>query len=499
MEKNKRTFAFLLLLVLIHGVMVMRSNGYEGEEGWGGEGGGDWGGEGGGGGDWGGEGEGGGGGGEWGGEGGRGGGGGGGGRRGWFMMRESRQVIKSEGGEMRVVISPRGRIIEKPMHIGFLTMEPKTLFVPQYLDSSLLIFIRQGEATLGVICKDEFGERRLKAGDIYWIPAGSVFYLHNTGRGQRLHVICSIDPTQSLGFETFQPFYIGGGPSSVLAGFDPDTLTSALNVSRPELQRMMRSQFRGPIVHVMEGPEGPQPTTTWTQFLGLREEEKRSHLKKLLEMKQGSPQDQQYSSGWSWRTIIRSFMDLIEEKNKGSGSSECHDSYNIYDQKPSFKNDYGWSTALDYEDYEPLKHSGIGVFLVNLTAGSMMAPHMNPTATEYGIVLAGSGEIQVVFPNGTSAMNTRVSVGDVFWIPRYFAFCQIASRTAPFEFVGFTTSAHKNRPQFLVGSKSLLTTLNVTSLSMAFGVDEGTMRGFIEPQREAVILPTASAAPPHVG
>ncbi|KAL9842312.1 Vicilin-like seed storage protein [Arabidopsis thaliana] len=204
------------------------------------------GGGGGGGGAWGGEGKGGG---EWGG----GGEGGGGGRRGWFMMRESRQVIKSEGGEMRVVLSPRGRIIEKPMHIGFLTMEPKTLFVPQYLDSSLLIFIRQGEATLGVICKDEFGERKLKAGDIYWIPAGSVFYLHNTGLGQRLHVICSIDPTQSLGFETFQPFYIGGGPSSVLAGFDPHTLTSAFNVSLPELQQMMMSQFRGPMYTSRKG------------------------------------------------------------------------------------------------------------------------------------------------------------------------------------------------------------------------------------------------------
>ncbi|KAG7572848.1 RmlC-like cupin domain superfamily [Arabidopsis suecica] len=494
MEKNKRALGFLLLVVLINGVMMTRSNGYEGEEEWGGEGGGEWGG-GGGGGEWGGEGAGGGGGGEWGG-GGSGRGGGGGGRREWFMMRDSKQVIKSEGGEMRVVISPRGRIIEKPMHIGFLTMEPKTLFVPQYLDSSLLIFIRQGEATLGVICKDEFGERKLKGGDIYWIPAGSVFYLLNTGRGQRLHVICSIDPTQSLGFETFQPFYIGGGPSSVLAGFDPDTLTSAFNVSRPELQQMMMSQFRGPIVHVMEGPQ-PQPTI-WTQFLGLRGEEKHKQLKKLLEMKQGSPQDQQSTSGWSWRNIVRSILDLTEEKNKGSGSSECEDSYNIYDQKRSFKNDYGWSIALDYDDYEPLKHSGIGVYLVNLTAGSMMAPHMNPTATEYGIVLAGSGDIQVVFPNGTSAMNTRVSVGDVFWIPRYFAFCQIASRTGPFEFVGFTTSAHKNRPQFLVGSNSLLKTLNLTSLSMAFGVDEETMRRFIDAQREAVILPTASAAPPHV-
>lgn len=128
----------------------------------------------------------------------------------------------------------------------------------------------------------------------------------------------------------------------------------------------------------------------------------------------------------------------------------------------------------------------------------MLAPHMNPTATEYGIVLSGYGEIQVVLPNGTG-MNMRVSVGDVFWIPRYFAFCQIASRVAPFEFVGFTTSAYKNRPQFLVGSNSLLRSLNLTSLAMAFGVDEGTMKRFIGAQREAVILPTASAAPPHEG
>ncbi|KAG2327435.1 hypothetical protein Bca52824_010163 [Brassica carinata] len=451
MEKNKRIFMFLLLIVFFNGVMMMRSNGYEGEEEQGG----------------------------------------GGRERAGFMMKEWRQVIKSEGGEMRVVISPRGGIIEKPMHIGFLTMEPKTLFVPQYLDSNLLIFIR--EATLGVICKDEFGEKRMKGGDIYWIAAGSAFYLLNTGRGQRLHVICSIDPSQSLGFETFQPFYIGGGPSSVLTGFDPDTLTSALNISRPEVQQLMARQVRGPIVHITE-----HAPTMWTEFLGLRGEEKHKHLKKLLEMKQGTSQELEYSPWWSWKNIVSSILDVTGGKNRVSGSSKCEDSYNIYDRKNDFENDYGWSKALDYDDYEPLKYSGVGVYLVNLTAGSMLAPHMNPTATEYGIVLSGSGEIQVVLPNGT-AMNMRVSVGDVFWIPRYFAFCQIASRVAPFEFVGFTTSAYKNRPQFLVGSNSLLRSLNLTSLAIAFGVDEGTMKRFIEAQREAVILPTASAAPPHEG
>lgn len=106
--------------------------------------------------------------------------------------------------------------------------------------------------------------------------------------------------------------------------------------------------------------------TMWTEFLGLRGEEKRMHLKKLLEMKQGSSdQDQEYSPWWSWRHIARSMLDLTEVKNKGS---KCEDSYNIYDRKSDYKNDYGWSKALDYDDYEPLKYSGVGVYYVNLTA-----------------------------------------------------------------------------------------------------------------------------------
>lgn len=126
----------------------------------------------------------------------------------------------------------------------------------------------------------------------------------------------------------------------------------------------------------------------------------------------------------------------------------------------------------------------------------MMAPHINPTATEYGIVLRGSGSIQIVYPNGTLAMNARVSEGDVFYIPRYFPFCQISSRTGPFEFFGFTTSSRKNRPQFLVGQNSLLQTMSGPELAYAFGVPEDTLRGLINAQQETTILPTASVAPP---
>lgn len=71
-------------------------------------------------------------------------------------------------------------------------------------------------------------------GDVYRIPAGSTFYIVNTGKGQRLQIISSIDTSESLGRGVFQSFFIGGGtnPSSVLAGFDPKTLSTAFNVSK---------------------------------------------------------------------------------------------------------------------------------------------------------------------------------------------------------------------------------------------------------------------------
>lgn len=61
-----------------------------------------------------------------------------------------------------------------------------------------------GEAKLGFIYRGDLVERRLKTGDVYRIAAGSAFYLVNKGEGQRLHIICSIDPSESLGLGAFQ-------------------------------------------------------------------------------------------------------------------------------------------------------------------------------------------------------------------------------------------------------------------------------------------------------
>lgn len=62
----------------------------------------------------------------------------------WLLLKDSKRVVKTDAGEMMVLRNYGGRIIDRPMHIGFITMEPRTLFVPQYIDSSLILFIRTG-------------------------------------------------------------------------------------------------------------------------------------------------------------------------------------------------------------------------------------------------------------------------------------------------------------------------------------------------------------------
>ncbi|CAN6289527.1 unnamed protein product [Urochloa humidicola] len=427
-----------------------------------------------------------------------------------FVLDRLEKVVESEGGQVRVV---RGQpwppsafaCHEGLMHIGFITMEPKTLFVPQYLDSSIILFVRRGEVKVGYIYKDELVERKLKMGDVLHIDAGSTFYMVNTGKGQRLQIICSIDASDSLGFgPPYLSFLLGGAghPASVLAGFEPKTLAVAFNATYDELERVILAQTRGPIVYyATEEPESGakeergQGNGRHVQDRGARRRQQEAGAWRPG----GRGEEDDYDDArpaWSWRKLVNRFIGGIDDvtsaeankKDKKKGGAPKP--FNLYDTEPGFRNTYGWTIAVDKHGYEPLKHSDTGVYLVNLTAGSMLAPHVNPRATEYGVVLGGEGKIQVVFPNGSLAMSATVRAGDVFWIPRYFPFCQVASRGGPFEFFGFTTSARRNRPQFLVGASSVLRTMLGPEVAAGFGAREKEFRELVRKQEEALILPS---------
>ncbi|KAJ1297241.1 hypothetical protein BS78_01G362500 [Paspalum vaginatum] len=431
--------------------------------------------------------------------------------RGLFVLDRMEKVVESEGGQVRVVRGqpwpPASAACRKGlMHIGFITMEPKTLFVPQYLDSSITLFVQRGEVKVGYIYEDELVERKLKLGDVLHIDAGSTFYMVNTGKGQRLQIICSIDASDSLGFgPPYQSFYLGGAghAASVLAGFEQRTLAVAFNDTDDGLAGILRGHTGGPIVYYTTEPgSGGKEERAAAQGEGNGVRDRGACCKGTAASwragGRGEEDDDECGSDarptWSWRKLVSRFIGgtvggaaAEANKKKGGGAPEP---YNLYDSKPGFRNTYGWTIAVDKHQYEPLKHSDIGVYLVNLTAGSMLAPHVNPRATEYGVVLGGKGKIQVVFPNGTLAMSAVVRAGDVFWIPRYFPFCQVASRGGAFEFFGFTTSARRNRPQFLAGATSVLRTMLGPELAAGFDTREKDFSKLVKAQNESLILPS---------
>lgn len=64
--------------------------------------------------------------------------------KGMFILGKFRSVIKTEEGEVKVLSGHRRMDDPSPMHIGFVSMEPNTLLVPQYIDANLVIFVRSG-------------------------------------------------------------------------------------------------------------------------------------------------------------------------------------------------------------------------------------------------------------------------------------------------------------------------------------------------------------------
>ena len=122
-----------------------------------------------------------------------------------------------------------------------------------------------------------------------------------------------------------------------------------------KVRGILSKQQEGPIVYVTKS----HAPSTWTKFSLLQEQDRLKHLKSMF---QGEPQQEE--AEWSWWKLFNTIFGMEDNKM----NDKAPDSYNIYKRSPDFRNNYGWSIALDGSDYGPLEDSGIGIYLVNLTA-----------------------------------------------------------------------------------------------------------------------------------
>ncbi|KAJ6367040.1 hypothetical protein OIU77_003426 [Salix suchowensis] len=352
---------------------------------------------------------------------------------------------------LRLVVEQRGRTIFSSSH-----WSQTPCCFPVLLHADMVLYVHTGNGRLSRTDGREMKGINLRRGDVYRLQAGSVFFvrsnLDSERQKMRIHAIFS-----NTDEDIYEPSI--GAYSSIndlVLGFNRKVLQEAFKVHEEVLEELISAKRPPAVVHAVT--------------MG------------------------QKSVYWELEGRMLDF--LTGNKHKKTKGAKT---FNILDAEPDFENCNGWSLTVDRNSLKSLSDSNIGIFMVNLTKGSMMGPHWNPMATEIAVVLHGQGMVRVVCPgtaNESECKNMRFKVeeGDVFAVPRFHPMAQMSFDNDSFVFMGFSTSTKRNHPQFLNGKRSILRTLDRGILAVSFNVTNTTMDQLLNAQEEELILDCTTCA-----
>ncbi|CAN8271166.1 unnamed protein product [Cochlearia groenlandica] len=379
------------------------------------------------------------------------------------------KIVDTEFGEISAVEIGDG------YNIQFITLEPNSVLLPLLLHSDMVLFVHTGTGILNWLDDEKERTLDLRQGDIFRLRSGSIFHIYsNMERDQtpeKLRVYAIFDVGKCLYEPCLGPY---SNIRDLLLGFDDKTLRSAFAVSEELMGKIRDSSKPSLITNAM----------LRNRAHGLEEDMWQTRLVKLF-------------------VRVEDVTDHLEMKpvaNSKKKKKKKSKAYNVFEADPDFENEYGQSKVVDEKDMDALKGSSIGVYMVNLTEGSMMGPHWNPSACEISVVLQGKGMISVVnHPSGQTESKSKsdrflVEEGDVFFVPRFLPMSQLSFVNDSFLFMGFSTSAKRNYPQFLVGKSSVLQVIDREILAKSFDLTNETIERLLGSQKESVILECVACA-----
>ncbi|XP_050128995.1 vicilin-like seed storage protein At2g18540 [Malus sylvestris] len=374
-------------------------------------------------------------------------------------INQRRSLVSTEYGEVWSVDVNDGH--GRPYHIQFITLEPDSLFLPVLLHADMVFYVNTGSGRLSWTDDDEIRRVDIKRGDLYRLDPGTVFYVQSNLETERPKLRINAIFASNSDDDLYDPA-VGAYSSirDIVRGFDPKLLRSAFKVSEEVIESIVNGTDQSAIVHAIP----TKKETFWD-----------------LEAR-----------------FLKTF--LLGNDGIAFNSKKKTTTYNIFDEEPDFENCNGWSLTVNKKTSNLLKGSNIGLFMVNLTKGSMMGPHWNPRATEIAIVLQGQGMVRVVCSSTAVKksecrnMRFRVHEGDVFAVPRFHPMAQMSFNNNSLVFMGFSTTEKKNNPQFLAGKYSVLQTLDKQVLAASFNVTNTTIDQLLSVQPESFIIDCTSCA-----
>ncbi|CAN6541694.1 unnamed protein product [Malus baccata var. baccata] len=374
-------------------------------------------------------------------------------------INQRRSLVSTEYGEVWSVDVNDGH--GRPYHIQFITLEPDSLFLPVLLHADMVFYVNTGSGRLSWTDDEEIRRVDIKRGDLYRLDPGTVFYVQSNLETERPKLRINAIFASNSDDDLYDPA-VGAYSSirDIVRGFDPKLLRSAFKVSEEVIESIVNGTDQSAIVHAIP----TKKETFWD-----------------LEAR-----------------FLKTF--LLGNDGIAFNSKKKTTTYNIFDEEPDFENCNGWSLTVNKKTSNLLKGSNIGLFMVNLTKGSMMGPHWNPRATEIAIVLQGQGMVRVVCSSTAVKksecrnMRFRVHEGDVFAVPRFHPMAQMSFNNNSLVFMGFSTTEKKNNPQFLAGKYSVLQTLDKQILAASFNVTNTTIDQLLSVQPESFIIDCTSCA-----
>ncbi|KAK7406656.1 hypothetical protein VNO78_08285 [Psophocarpus tetragonolobus] len=368
---------------------------------------------------------------------------------------QRRTLLVTEFGEVTAIDIKEGQK-ELPYHLQFITLDPNSLFLPVLLHADMVFYVQTGSGKLTQAHDDGTTTIPLREGDVCSLSEGSVFYIQSNLEAERrkLRIYAIFTNTDD---NTFDPS-IGAYSriNELVKGFDKAIMQAALKVPDDLIKVITNKRNTPAIVHAVS--------------------EKRNIVQGLEAI------------------ILESFSGVVASNSKKVKT------YNIFSHDPDFRNRYGWSIEVTKKQLKSLKRTNIGFFMVNLTRGSILGPHWNPKATELTMGSEGRGMVRVVCGSGneeeTECQNMRFKVkeGDAFVVSRFQPMAQMSFNDGPFVFVGFSTSAKRNHPQFLAGKGSLLDILDKQILATSFGVSNRTIKRLLRSPADSIIFGCSSCA-----
>ncbi|XP_076897846.1 vicilin-like seed storage protein At2g18540 [Bidens hawaiensis] len=355
-------------------------------------------------------------------------------------------LVSSEFGENSAVKISDGK--NGCYYLQFITLNPRSLFLPVYLHSQMVLYVNSGNGTLSWVNAekdDKLQQVNLKQGDVYGLSSNTVFYIENNVESfqyqpQNLQIY-AIFPGSEVELQNDQRAGVYTSVHDLVLGFDNQVLQQ-LSVPTEVIEELRVAEKQPLIV------EGQSEMSTLMGKVGF----------------------------WGIRT-------LLGKKKKA---------YNLFSEKHDVETCFGWSATVASKELDVLKYTNFGVFMVNLNKGSMMGPHWNPSGVEVAIVLHGQGVIEVVCPGiagETECKSSRLTVeeGDVFVVPRDHPIAQISFNNDSFVFMGFSLKFKDESSQYLWGKLSILQRLDRKVLEKSFNVRNTTLDWVLSKKSEDVI------------